>query len=502
MDMHYQELLTKIHEIYDLRKAARVLTWDREIVMPKGGDSDRINQLATIHRICHALYTSDEMGELIELAAAELNGANYLSVEASLIRFLRRDFYIARRLPVEFVSRSTTINNQATAAWKKAREEDDFGYFLPWLEKSVELSIEKAELLGFEHNPYDALLDRYEPEVTTVDVQRLFDRAKVELISLLQAIYESGITVNDDFLRQPFDLQKQYQAARYLASTVGYDFDRGHLATSVHPFSTSLSRNDVRITTRYIPDYLSPALFASLHESGHAIYIQNIHPELERTLLAKETSAGIDESQSRLVENFVGRSRGFWLKQLPFLHKAFPAQLGNVNLNDFYRAINKVQPSFIRVESDELTYNLHIILRFELEQELINGNLAVSQIPQAWNQKMEEYIGIVPSTYRDGCLQDIHWTMVGFGYFPTYTLGNFYAAQFLEAAQDQVVEIREQLSQGDLTGMTIWLRENIHQYGRKLRPAEIVFRATGRSLNEEAFVRYTYTKFGELYNLN
>jgi len=499
--MQYHKLLRRIHEIQDLRKATRVLTWDREVIMARGGNAERTHQISTLKRLSHTLYTSDEMGVLIEGAATELNGVSYESSEASLIRFLRRDYARARRLPAEFVSKASDINNDATLAWKQAREADDFSLFRPWLEQVVEVEQEKAQLLGFEDEPYDALLEIHEPGTSTAEVRTLFDKTKAELKPLYEAVLARRGRVDDSFLRQPFDIEKQKTFAHYLAERVGYDFDRGHLATAVHPFSTSLSRNDVRITTRYSPDYLCPSMFATLHEAGHAIYVQNVHPGLTRTPLAKETSAALDESQSRLFENFVGRSKGFWHSHLPRLQSLFSSQLGNVTTDQFYRAVNKVQPNFIRVEADELTYNLHIILRFEIEQSLLSGNLHAADLPQAWNSKMEGLLGLLPPTDREGCLQDIHWTLVGFGYFPTYAMGNLYAAQFFQAVTEQLPQVQAELAEGHTESLIVWLRENIHQYGRMFSPAEIIQQATGAPLSQQAFVKYATAKFSEVYEL-
>ncbi len=499
--MQYQKLINRIHEIQDLRKATRVLTWDREVNMARGGNADRTHQITTLQRLSHTLYTSDEMGALIEAAASELNGVSYQSSEASLVRFLRRDYARARRLPAEFVSKVSDVNNDATLAWKQAREDDEFSLFRPWLEQIVELEQEKAELFGYKHEPYDALLEIHEPGTSTAEVRTLFDKTKAELRPLYEAVLARKDWVDDRFLRQPYDIDKQKFFARYLAEEVGYDFNRGHLATAVHPFSTSLSRNDVRITTRYSPDYLCPSMFATLHEAGHAIYVQNVHPRLTRTPLAKETSAALDESQSRLFENFVGRSKGFWRAHLPRLQALFPSQLGNVSAEQFFKAVNKVQQNFIRVEADELTYNLHIILRFEIEQSLLNGTLRASDLPLAWNEKMNELLGLLPPTDREGCLQDIHWTLVGFGYFPTYALGNLYAAQFFRAIKEQIPQIVTELEEGNTDSLTIWLRENVHQYGRMFTPAEIIQQATGAPISQEAFVRYSTAKFSEVYGL-
>ncbi|MFN2188779.1 MAG: carboxypeptidase M32, partial [Candidatus Promineifilaceae bacterium] len=319
---------------------------------------------------------------------------------------------------------------------------------------------------------------------------------------LREAIVERGSLVDDSLLLQPFEIEKQKQFARFIAPKVGYDFSRGHLGTVVHPFATSFSRDDSRITTRWYPNFLNPSLFGTLHESGHAVYEQGTHPDLARTPLARGTSLGIHESQSRMMENIVGRSRGFWQAYYLPLQSTFPEQLSDYSVEDFYRAINKVQPSYIRVEADELTYNFHIILRFELEQALMTGDLAVGDLPVAWNDKMDELLGIVPPTDTEGCLQDVHWTRPGFGYFPTYALGNLYSAQFYETAVAQKPEIATELSEGNTDGLLAWLRENIHQHGRKFTPRELVQRVTGQPLSHEPFVRYVTAKFSDIYDLS
>lgn len=497
--MKYDTLLTRVHEIHDMRKAARILTWDREVVMPKKGDGDRSSQIATLQKYSHALYTADETGELIEAAAAEINGADPSTPQASLIRFLRQDYARARRLPADFISHMAALNSQATAVWKQARLLDDFARFAPWLEKIVEGHRQKADLLGYDAEPYDALLERHEPGATTAEVQAIFEATKQELLPLYAAVREESRSVDDTFMYQHYDITRQQQFARYIAAAVGYDFSRGHLATAVHPFSTNLSLNDVRITTRYFQDHLSPSIFATLHEAGHAIYLQNIQPDLARTPLAKESSAGIDESQSRLFENIIGRSLGFWRAHFPRLKDLFPEQLGPVSAQQFYRAVNKVQPSFIRVEADELTYNLHIILRFELEQALIGGDLQARDVPAAWNDKMRAYLGVVPPSDTLGCLQDIHWSLVGFGYFPSYALGNLYAAQLFEAALHQVPGMLAELDAGKTDCLAEWLQDHVHRHGRSRSPADLILEASGRKLDHRAFIRYTTDKYSGLF---
>lgn len=506
MGPNFQTLLEKVHEIHDIDKALAVLGWDKETNMPKAGTQARIQQMTTLRRLSHTLFTADEMGELIETAAADVTDLPYESNEASLIRYLRRSYAEARQLPPEFVRRISEVSGQAHPVWVEARANNDFAHFQPHLEEVVKLVQEMAELYGYEDEKYDPLLDKFEHGMKTADVRAIFNAVKEALIPLREAITEresanNGSIVDDSLVHQPFPIDKQKAFAHYIADAVGYDFDRGHLGTVVHPFATSFSRSDARITTRWYPDFLNPSLFGTLHESGHAMYEQGTHPDLARTPLARGTSSGIHESQSRMIENVVGRSLGFWRTHYPQLQALFPEQLGDHDVTAFYRAINKVQPSYIRVEADELTYNFHIILRFELEQALLNGELAVADLPTAWNEKMRTLLGVVPPTDSEGCLQDVHWTRPSFGYFPTYALGNLYAAQFFESAISQNPTIAAEMAEGQTSGLVTWLRENIHQHGRKFTPAELVQQATGNSLTHEPFVRYITQKFSELYEL-
>ena len=501
MASKHEALLKKVYEINDLNKTLALLSWDKEVNMPLGGITSRIQQMTTLSRLVHQMTTSAEMGELIETTAVELNGADYDSNEASLIRELRRSYKDATKLPEEFVARATEVSGQAHGFWVKARANNDFAVFRPWLEQIIGLCQEQAELYGYEDEKYDALLDKYEREMKTAEVRTIFDAVKAELIPLREAIEERGTAVDDSFLHQHYEIDKQQQFARYIATAIGYDFGRGHLGTVVHPFATSFSRDDARITTRWNPDFVNPALFGTLHESGHAMYEQGTHPDLARTPLARGTSLGIHESQSRMMENMVGRNRGFWQTNYPVLQAFFPAQLGQHSAEDYYRAINKTMPSFIRVEADELTYNFHIILRFELEQAMLNGDLAARGLPAAWNEKIESLLGIVPPTDTVGCLQDVHWSRVYFGYFPTYALGNLYAAQLFETAVTRNPTITDELNQGRTASLVSWMRENVHQHGKKFTPRELIQRATGRPLSHESFMRYVTQKFGDIYDL-
>ena len=504
MSTQFEKLLNKVKELHDLEKILAVLNWDRSVNMPDAGSPARAKQVATLSRMHHALYTSAEMGDLIEEVAGRTNGVPYDSFEASLVRFLQRDYADATQIPESFITRSTEISAGANLAWRKAREESNYSLFEPWLAQVIELCQELAGYYSQNRDfavPYDALMDKYEPEAKASEVRAVFDSVKAATVPLLQAIKGRGSEVRDDFLYREYPIDKQEKIARELASAVGYDFDRGHLGTAPHPFATSFTRDDARITTRWYEGFINPSIFGVLHESGHAMYEQGTGEDLSRTPLARGTSLGIHESQSRMMENIVGRCRGFWNAHFPLLQESFPGALGEVNVEQFYRAINKVQPSYIRVEADELTYNLHIILRFELEQEMLNGELSAKDLPAAWNARMESLLGVTPPDDAQGCLQDIHWSRPSFGYFPTYALGNLYAAQLFEAATAQHPEINSELNEGKNTTLVEWLRENIHRHGRKFTPSELVEMATGKRLSHEPFVRYVTNKFTEIYGL-
>ena len=501
MGSNYEQLLAAVYEIHDIDKARAVLMWDQETNMPKAGMEARIQQLTTLGQIHHHKSTSDAFGELIETAVSEMQHEPEDSDATRLLAYLKRTYNDTKKLPASYVKRSSQASGLAKSAWMAARENNDFSLFLPHLETVVALCQELAELYGYEDEKYDALLDKFELGMKTADVRTIFDETKKAIVPLREAIESRGTAVDNAILHQTYSIEKQQEFARYIATAVGYDFSRGHIGTVVHPFATSFSRNDARITTRWYPNFLNASLFGTLHESGHAMYEQGTHKALARTPLARGTSMGIHESQSRTIENIVGRSKGFWSAHYPKLQETFPDQLGTHSLDQFYQAINKVHASFIRVEADELTYNFHIILRFELEQAMLNGDVKAAELPTAWNDKMQELLGIVPPTDTEGCLQDIHWTRPGFGYFPTYALGNLYSAQLYEAAVEQNPAIQSEMAVGTTEGLGTWLGENIHQHGRKFPPSELIKRATGKPLSHEPFVRYATKKFSDIYNL-
>lgn len=501
MSQKYAKFLAKLHTINDVEKSIAVLYWDRETYMPVEGNEGRTAQMSTLSAIAHELFTSNELGDLLAEAEQEQAHADYDSTPASMLRCVRRSYDEQRRFSSEFVKRQSAITGAAGAAWAKAREKDDFASFQPHLEAAVELAQESAEIYGYSGEKYDALLDQHERGMKTEDVRKIFATLKSEIVPLVKAIGEKLDAVDDRMLKQDFPVEAQRLMCRYCAESVGYDFNRGHLGEVHHPFSTSFGRNDVRITTRFAPEYAVSSIFAVLHEAGHAMYEQGIAEDLDRTPLGSGTSSGIHESQSRLIENQVGRSLGYWQVHFPELLRHFPKQLQGVSAQQFYRAINKVQPSFIRVEADELTYNMHIILRFELEQLLINGELRVADLPEAWRSKMQSLLGVAPKTDREGVLQDVHWSQAAFGYFPTYTLGNLYSAQFVAAAKQQDPLIETELANGQSTRLMSWLHQNIHRHGSKYDPALLCERATGSTLTAQPFVDYVKEKYGAIYGL-
>jgi carboxypeptidase Taq len=499
MNTPLAELNARLAIISDLKEAGALLSWDQHTYMPPGATAARGQQLATLNKLTHQLLTDPAIGEL--LSALEAMPLTPDSDEAQLVKQARRVYARATRLPGDFVEAFAKLRTEAQQRWAEARRAKDFEQFAPLLARIVEMTRQEADYLGYPDHPYDALLDGYEPGARTAEVRRVFAELKEALVALLQAIRTSGRELSDAPLRQPFDEAKQEAFVLEIAQAFGYDLSRGRLDRTVHPFAQSISKYDVRITTRYHPEYLVPALFGTLHETGHALYEQGVADEYYRSLLGMVQSLGLHESQSRLWENLVGRSFGFWQYAYPKLQAYFPQQLEAVPLEDFYAAINRVTPSLIRVEADEVTYNLHIMLRFELELALLEGTLAVSDVPEAWNAKVEEYLGITPPDDAQGCLQDIHWSMGGIGYFPTYTLGNIMSVQLFEAAKRAHPEIEAEIASGRFATLLAWLREHVHRHGGKYNPNEVLVRATGSTLDAGPYVSYLRAKYGALYGL-
>lgn len=497
-----EKLKAHLADVLHVNHAAAVLGWDQQTFMPPGGAAARAEQLATLSKISHEMFTSDETGRLLEAAEAEVKDLPYDSDAAALVRVTRHDYDLETKLPSQLVQDTARETTLAHEVWAKAREAADFDAFAPKLERIVDLMRQRAEALGYDDRPYDALLDQYEPHMKTAKVEELFNGLREELVPFVAEVFERLDKVDSTAVHKRYDVEKQADFGLRVIKQLGYDMERGRQDKAVHPFTTMFSRDDVRITTRYQEDYLPAALFGSIHEAGHAMYEQGSAPSLEGTILVGGTSLGVHESQSRLWENIVGRSRGFWSHFYPDLKATFPDQLGGVSLDDFYRAINFVSRSLVRVEADEVTYNLHIMLRFEMENDLIEGKLAVKDAPDAWNSKMQDYLGITPpDNGKQGVLQDVHWSSGLFGYFPTYSLGNFLSVQFWDKALAEVPSIPADIERGDFTSLLTWLQDNIYVHGRKFWPAELTERVTGEEIQTRSFMRYIKDKYRAIYDL-
>jgi len=499
MGTHYDALVARLRDVHNLNMAAALLGWDQQTQMPAGGAEARASQLATISKLSHEMFTSDETGRLLDDAASEVNG-DYESDMASMVRVVKEDYDQNTKIPTEWVAEFTRLTSIADGIWVKARQEKDFSQFQDTLERIVEMVRQQTEFLGYDDHPYSALLNQYERGLTTTQVKKIFDDHKPGLIDLIAGIQDNVDKVDDSVLHRPYDVDKQRDFALKMIEAFGFDFQRGYQAVSVHPFCTHFSINDVRLTTRFEPNFLNTALFGMMHEAGHGMYEQGIGQNLEGTPLARGTSLGVHESQSRMWENLVGRSKGFWSWALPQLKEVFPP-LETVDLNTFYKAVNKSAPSFIRVEADEVTYNLHIILRFEIELDLITGNLAVKDAPDAWNAKFEEFFGITPPDDAQGVLQDVHWSAGIQGYFPTYALGNLLSVQYYNKAVEAHPNIPSDIANGKFDTLLTWLNETIHQHGRKFTSDELTRKVTGEGIQSRDYLDYLQTKYGEIYEL-
>ena len=494
------QLKTKLAEISDLGQAAALLGWDQQTYMPPAAAEARGNQQAALGRVIQEMSVAPELGKLLEDLKLYGESLDPDSDDARLIKVNARDYAKATCVPTEFVVEFAQVTALAQQGWIEARQKSDFSIFQPHLEKVVELRRRYATFFPDVEHPYDALLDDFEPGMKTEDVKAIFSTLRPQQVKLIKAI-ASKPQVDDSFLHQPFGEQAQWDFGVEVITKFGYDWTRGRQDKSTHPFTSGGSMHDVRITTRVDPNFLNPMLFGTMHECGHALYGQGPSLALDRTGLDGGASMAVHESQSRMWENLVGRSLPFWQYFYPRLQEIFPSQLATVSLDTFYKGINKVQPGLIRVEADEATYNLHIMLRLEIEIEVIEGKLAVKDLPEVWNARMQEYLGVTPSTNALGVLQDIHWSFGGFGYFSTYALGNLVSAQLWEKIKQDLPDLDEQIRTGKFESLLGWLRENIHVHGRKFEPQELVQKITGSKIDPAPYMRYLYKKYSEIYNL-
>ncbi len=495
------ELKTRLREISDLHSASSVLSWDQATYMPEGGADARGRQMAMLSRLAHERAVAPAVGKLIESLVPYGEGLPDDSDDARLVRVAGRNYEKATKVPAEYVARANAHASASYQAWTRARPSNDFKTMVPYLEKTLDLSREYSSFFAPYKHIADPHIDDADEGMTTASIKKLFGELKRGLVPLVNTICDQPET-DDSCIRQDFAKPGQLEFAKRAAERLGYDFKRGRLDLTHHPFCTRFSAGDVRITTRVNEIDLGDALFSTVHEAGHAMYEQGVDPALAGTPVGHGVSAGVHESQSRLWENIVARSRGFWDYFYPSLQRAFADQLASVPLAAFHRAINKVARSLIRTDADEVTYNLHIMLRFDLELKMLEAKLAVKDLPEAWRAGMRADLGIEPPDDRNGCLQDVHWYSGGIGgAFQSYTIGNILAAQFYAAALQHYPDIPDEIARGEFGTLHAWLRDNIYRHGAKFPPNEIVKRATGSAMSMRPYLDYLRGKYGELYRL-
>ena len=487
-------------EVVDLGRAEALLGWDQQVNMPRGGAEDRGNILETVAGLKHEKFTSPEVGDLLADLKPYAETLDPRSDDACLIKRLSHDYEKQTKVSTRWVSEFANVTTLSQSVWEDAKAANDFNLFRPHLERVVELRQQYADFFKPWDHVYDPLLDDFEPGMKTAEVQDIFGRLRPQQVELLKAIAERPV-VDDSFLHIPYDEKGQWDFGVEVITRCGFDWNRGRQDRAVHPFTTGFGIDDIRITTRFDPERAASALFSTIHEGGHALYEQGISHTLKRSPLATGTSMAVHESQSRMWENLVGRSKAFWKFFYPKLVKIFPQQLGNVSMQDFYKGINKVESSLIRVEADEATYNLHVMLRLELEIALMEGTLRVKDLPEAWNSRMQDYLGVTPAADREGVLQDVHWSIGSIGYFPTYALGNLISSQIWEKVNQDIPTLEMQIEQGKFSELLDWLRVKIHQHGAKFEPQALVKEVTGSTITAEPYLRYLKVKYGEIYDL-
>lgn len=498
----------KLHEIAKyattLKGIISLLDWDQETYMPPAAAQIRSEQLKTMAGIIHKEKTSRKfataLGKLVDIETGHLLAKGLSSEQQAAVKEWWRDYHRDTALPTKFVEELAKLSSQAIIAWRCAKKENAFHQFAPFLDRIISMNRKKADLLGYKDHPYDALLDEYEPDMTTKEVSRIFGKVQGFITPFLKKLTQKKIENN--FLSGEWDHSKQMTFAFKILDAMGYSMDKGRVDFSSHPFSSASHPTDSRITTRIHPESLISNVLVILHEGGHALYEMGLPVENYGTPLGEARSLGIHESQSRWWETRIGLSVPFWQHFYPILKETFHDQLHTVSFDKFYKAINTVKPSFIRVEADEVTYPLHVILRFELEKALIEGKINVRQIPEMWNAKMKEFLGIEPKNNSEGCLQDIHWSMGAFGYFPTYALGNLYAAHLFEAFAKEHSNWEDKVAKGELGFVREWLQDKVYRHGRRFTTPQLLKQATGLPFNEQAYVRYIEDKYTKIYSVS
>ena len=492
----YEALLDRVQRWNAVGSASGVLGWDQQVMMPEGGTPARSKQLSALSSVHHDMVTADETGELLD----ELDDADLTDEQAAVVREVRREYERADAVPVELVEEISETGSEALQAWEEAKAEDEFETFAPYLEKHVELKREYAEHIDPDRDPYEVLFEEFEPCLSMERAESILTELREALVPMIEDIRESDVELAVDTFEGTFPEDEQEALSRDALELVGYDFDRGRLDVSSHPF-TSGNQFDCRVTTRFDETDPLGAVGSTVHEFGHAQYNLGLPQEHFGTPLGTSRDLSVHESQSRLWENHVGRSEAFWREFLPVFQEHFP-QTEEATVRDAYEAFNQVyEDNLIRVEADELTYHLHIVIRFEIERDLVRGDLDVEDVPGVWNDKYEEYLGIRPDTDSEGCLQDIHWSHGNFGYFPTYSLGSVMAAQLFEAAEAEIDDLDAKIAEGEFDDLHDWLGENVHRHGSRYETNELVKRATGEDFSADAFLDYVDEKYGELYGI-
>ncbi|MFW5972326.1 MAG: carboxypeptidase M32, partial [Bacillota bacterium] len=475
--------------------------WDMSTGMPEKGIEERASLIAQLSTESFKMSISDEMKKHLDYFLLPEIQDQLSNKMLSLVNECKKDFDRFNKIPAEKYSKYVQLTSEAQSVWEKAKNKDDFSLFSPYLENIIQYNIEFTELWGYEGNRYNALLEYYEPGMTVKKLDLIFDNLRKYTISLLVKINNSEIKPNNSILKKNANIDKQKKVCRQLLEDIGFDFKAGRLDESEHPFTIGVNPDDVRITTHFFPENFSSAIFSCLHEGGHGLYEQNISKDLNGTPLCTGTSMGIHESQSRFWENIIGRSKKYWENYYELLKGEFPEIFNELSVEEFYKTINKVEPSLIRIESDELTYNLHIMIRYEIEKALINEEISVAELPEFWNDKVEEYLGIRPENDKEGVLQDVHWSAGLLGYFPSYSLGNIYAAQFYYTIKEEIKDFDDLVKNGDLIKIKEWLSDKIYKHGKLLSPPEIIQQVTGEESTSKYFIKYMNEKFTEIYDL-
>ncbi|MEX2161047.1 MAG: carboxypeptidase M32 [Anaerolineales bacterium] len=487
-------------EIFDLRNASAVLSWDQQTYMPRMGAEARGQAQGTLDKIGHERFTSKEVGKLLEALQKEAKDWDPDSNDARLVKVTAEHYEKEMKVPAAMVAEKAELTTMGNQAWQEARKKSDFSIFAPHLEKLLDWARRFSALYAPYDHIYDPLLDAFEPKMKTADVQAVFTSIRPKQVELIKAIAKAK-QVEDKFLHQPFPEAQQWEFGKQVITDFGYDWNQGSIDKTTHPFQATLGYGDHRITTRVRGDFFNPYFFGTLHEAGHAMHAQGLGKDLNRTPLYDSPSLAIGESQSRMWENLVGRSKPFWEHYYAKLQKTFPEQLGKVDMETFYKGVNRVSPSYIRVEADEATYNLHIMLRLETEIAMMEGSVQIKDLPKYWNERFEEYLGVVPPDDAQGVLQDVHWSFGLMGYFSTYALGNLVSAQLWEVIQRDIPDIENKIRNAEFAPLLKWLNEKVHQPGAKFEPQEMVQRITGSKIDGSAYLRYLKTKFTEIYSL-